>query len=257
MRYPTFPPLGPIQATCPSCGWKRLHSFYVLDGVPTNSCIMLASQVEALEFPRGVIHLCSCPKCAFVTNVRFDPQQVEYSQRYEETQSFSGTFNAFARSLAEDLIERYDLHEKEIAEIGCGKGEFLALLCELGDNRGLGIDPGCRPARLKESPAGARLQFIQEVYAPGQLSEQVDFVACRHVLEHIPDPLRFLRQIRADLGDREDVRVLIEVRDLLKQPYRDHVSDHRGGSEYHRVLLGQRVHAVFDEAMERGGHLKR
>ena len=85
-------------------------------------------------------HLCY----GFIANLAFNPALTEYSARYEETQGFSPTFNAFHRALAERLIARYDLHGKDIVEIGCGKGEFLMLLCELGGNRGVGFDPGCR-----------------------------------------------------------------------------------------------------------------
>ena len=56
----------------------------------------------------------------------------EYSGRYESTQGYSPTFNAFHERLAQDMIDRFDLHGKEIIEIGCGNGEFLVLLCELG-----------------------------------------------------------------------------------------------------------------------------
>ena len=81
------------------------------------------------------------PACGFISNVAFDPSLQEYSSGYEATQSFSPTFNAFAHRLARQLVDQYDLHGKEIIEIGCGQGEFLTTLCELGDNRGVGFDP--------------------------------------------------------------------------------------------------------------------
>jgi len=67
--------------------------------------------------------------------------------RCEETQGFSPFFRAWHEGLAQRLIDRYSLRAKKIIEIGCGKGEFLALLCDLGHNRGIGFDPAYVPER--------------------------------------------------------------------------------------------------------------
>jgi 2-polyprenyl-3-methyl-5-hydroxy-6-metoxy-1,4-benzoquinol methylase len=42
-----------------------------------------------------------------------------------------------------------------------------------------------------------------------------DFIACRHVLEHIADPATFLRQIRAWIGNRLDTVIFFEVPNAL------------------------------------------
>jgi hypothetical protein len=124
-----------------------MEIFYELERVPVHSVLLLPTREEAITYPRGDIRLGFCRACGFISNTAFDPSLHEYSERYEETQGYSPTFNAFARRLAEHLIERYDLHGKDIIEIGCGKGEFITLLCDLGGNRGIGIDPGvCRAA---------------------------------------------------------------------------------------------------------------
>ena len=39
------------------------------------------------------------------------------------------------------VTREYLRPDMELLEIGCGKGEFLHLLCEGGRNRGIGIDP--------------------------------------------------------------------------------------------------------------------
>ena len=36
-------------------------------------------------------------------------------------------------------FERYGLRKKRILEIGCGKGEFLEQICEMGDNQGVDV----------------------------------------------------------------------------------------------------------------------
>ncbi len=60
---------------------------------------------------------------------------MNYSTKCEETQGFSPMFQSFHSKLAKDLIERYDLRNKSVLEIGCGKGEFISMLCAMGRNR--------------------------------------------------------------------------------------------------------------------------
>lgn len=120
------------ELVCKCCGMPGGEPFYEVAQTPANSCLLIGSRSEALAFPCGTLRLAFCPHCGFVWNSVFDPALTEYSDKYEETQGFSPTFNRFHRQLADDLIARYGLRGKRIVEIGCGKGEFLALLCERG-----------------------------------------------------------------------------------------------------------------------------
>ncbi len=203
------------SATCHNCGALGMSIFYELEGVPVNSCLLLPSREAALAFPKGRIRLGFCESCGFISNVLFDPALVEYSGRYEETQGFSPRFAAFARDLAGRLIERYDLRDRDILEIGCGKGEFLALLCELGGNRGIGIDPSYVDSRLHSEAAG-RMRFITDFYSERYSHLTADFVCCRHTLEHIQPTQDFLRMVRRSLKDRWDTTVFFEVPDVRR-----------------------------------------
>src|SRR5688572_13082030 len=146
---------------CPSCGSADCRLFYRVDDIPVHSVLLMPSPEAAQSYRRGNLELAFCDGCGFIWNARFDAGVHEYSTRYEETQAFSETFNRFARELAVSLVEKYDLHGKHILEIGCGKGEFLVLLCELGGNTGVGIDPGVIPQRI-DSEAKDRIRFIND-----------------------------------------------------------------------------------------------
>ena len=198
------------MTTCPSCGASSMTVFYTARRVPTNSCILLSSPEEARAYPTGDIQLGFCADCGFISNVAFDPGLTEYSARYEETQGYSPTFNAFHRALAERLIERYDLHGKDVIEIGCGKGEFLMLLCELGGNRGLGFDPGVHLARI-QGPAAERVQFIADFYSDAYADHRGDFVACKMTLEHIHATGEFIGTLRRAIGDRVGTDVFFQI----------------------------------------------
>ncbi len=198
---------------CPNCGSSNFSVFHQVRSVPVHSCLLLDNQGEARAFPRGEIRLALCESCDFIFNAAYDPAMRNYSSGYEEQQSFSPRFSAFARELAADLIDRYQLKRKKILEIGCGKGDFLALLCELGGNEGIGIDPACDPGRIGWSAKGS-LKFIQDYYSEEYASLEADLVCCRHTLEHIPGTREFLSMVRRAVGNRRNTTVFFEVPDV-------------------------------------------
>jgi hypothetical protein len=189
--------------------------FYELESVPVHSVLLLPTREEALDYPKGDIALGFCRVCGFISNVAFDPSLHEYSSRYEATQAFSPTFNAFARGLATRLIDQYDLHGKTIIEIGCGQGEFLTTLCELGGNCGVGFDPAY-DSRRNESEAQDRITFIRDFYSERYADYHGDFVCCRMTLEHIRHTADFVSTVRRSLGVQSNTIVFFQVPDVKR-----------------------------------------
>jgi SAM-dependent methyltransferase len=111
--------------------------------------------------------------------------------------------------LANRLIERYNLRGKEIIEIGCGKGEFLTMICELGGNRGTGFDLSYDPAGRPQPSVD--VEFVQDYYSETYQDYQADLILCRHVLEHIEKPIGFLRSLRRTMDDERGAIVYFEV----------------------------------------------
>ncbi|MEW6743244.1 MAG: class I SAM-dependent methyltransferase [Planctomycetota bacterium] len=207
-----------FSGSCPGCGAAGPHAvFYEQQGIPVHSCLMMETREEARAFPKGDLRLAFCGACGFIWNVAFVPAHMRYlgedSSRYEETQCFSPRFRRFQTALVDRLIERYDLRGRQILEIGCGKGDFLVELCERGGNSGVGLDPAYRPERTA-SEAASRIRFLRELYSEAQADLAGDFVACRHTLEHIPEPSRFVELVRRSLHARRDVTVFFELPDV-------------------------------------------
>ncbi|MFA5364259.1 MAG: class I SAM-dependent methyltransferase, partial [Candidatus Bathyarchaeia archaeon] len=198
---------------CQSCGSQAISLFYEADNIPVHTCIMLSTPQEALRFPRGKLVLGFCNTCGFISNVAFDPSVRDYSSTYEDQQCFSSTFNVFAQNLANRLIQKHDLHNKKILEIGCGKGDFLASLCELGNNSGVGIDPAYIKDRVNTKTSD-RLTFIQDYYSDKYDNHHGDLICCRHALEHIPNTAEFVSSVRRAIGNRLDTVVFFEVPDV-------------------------------------------
>lgn len=202
-------------ASCPSCGSNHTEIFYEVLNIPVHSVLVLRTRDQALNYPRGSLKLAFCRDCGFISNTAFDPAVQEYSEQCEETQAFSPTFNSFHHRLAGYLISRYDLHHKRIIEIGCGKGEFLALLCEQGQNEGIGFDPAYMEGRL-QSTAQERLAFIKDFYSEKYAHYRGDFYCCKMTLEHIPDVSRFIRTLRNAIGDHLETKVFFQVPDVTR-----------------------------------------
>lgn len=203
------------QKTCPNCLQSELEIFYEVHRVPVHSVLLMPTRQVAVSYPKGDIALGFCRECGFITNTLFDPTVHEYSGNYEETQGFSPTFRAFHKRLAESLIAKYELRNKKIVEIGCGKGEFLSLICELGGNQGIGFDPAF-VAERNPAAKDVDVTFIADFYSEKYAHVGADFFCCKMTLEHIPDTAHFIQTVRRAVGDRRDSIVFFQVPDARR-----------------------------------------
>lgn len=214
-RVPPAPASAYAPPTCcPVCDSEQTHPIFERTGVPIHIGIQWPSAEEARRCSRGDIALHYCSRCEHVFNAAFEPSQVEYDEAYDNALDYSTRFRQYLNDLATGLVERHDLHGKDLVEVGCGKGAFLTLLARLGENRAVGFDPSYEPGRL--SPAETeQVTFVRDYYSDRYASAYpADFVCCRHVLEHVPDPIEFLRSIRLSAGGTDGAAVYFEVPNL-------------------------------------------
>ena len=202
-----------LDHPCPACGARGLEGFYRQHGVPSHSCLLMSTEQEAQRFPRGDIELALCPRCGFICNTAVDVSLQAYSSTYEETQGFSPRFQRFAHELARRVVEKYDVRGKDVLEIGCGKGEFLVDVCEIGGNRGVGVDPAVVEERVETS---AEVRFIADYWSERYADLTGDLVVCRHTLEHVQPVGDFMRLLRRTIGERLDTVVLFELPDVMR-----------------------------------------
>ena len=192
----------------------HLEMFFETYDIPIHCNVLHATLNDAVNTPRGDMQLGFCCDCGHIYNFAFDPKCVQYTGSYENSLHFSPHFQNYAESLARNLVERYDLRGKDIIEIGCGKGEFLKLLCELGDNRGLGFDASY-VAEDADKSSRERFTVIRDLYSERYANHKADFIYCRHVLEHIHSPRDFLSTVRQSIGNRVRTVVFFEVPNVL------------------------------------------
>lgn len=117
---------------------------------------------------------------------------------YENSLSGSERFGEYDEALTAALIERYQLRDRLIVEVGCGRGQFLRALCERGGNSGVGFDPSY--SQDEDTPELQNLVIYPEVYGARRRKVNADLICSRHTLEHVEDPRGFLFSIRTAMA---------------------------------------------------------
>lgn len=197
------------ESACLICGSKKLKQFFDLHDAPVNVCVQWPTEQEALECPKADTKLALCQSCGFIWNTVFDKTLLNYSQAYENSLFYSTLYQEYTDTLVRRLIKRYNLHDKTVIDIGCGKGDFLFLLCRLGGNKGIGFDTSFEGSNCDcQVPEDA--QVIQDFYSEKYAEYKSDLICSRYVLEHVEDPRAFLKMIRNSIGDHKSV-VYFEV----------------------------------------------
>lgn len=199
---------------CPACTNKGLLLFFEVHNVPVDCTVVFETREEAFKTPHGNITLGLCKACGYIHNIDFDPSLLESRGSYEDQQGFSPTFKKYAENLANDLIRKYGLEKKLILEIGCGKGDFLQLICRRGRNRGIGIDPKADRKRVQDELG--QLEFLNELYSEEHGRYRADLICCRHTLEHIHYPAEFVITIRHSILSPLKTPVVIELPDVTR-----------------------------------------
>jgi SAM-dependent methyltransferase len=161
---------------------------------------------EASRVPRRDIALVQCANCGLVFNSEFDPNAIPYDERYENRQCFSPAFQQHLDALAQSLIARHNLRGGRILEIGCGKGDFLRLICAAAPAQGAGFDTTYE-GPLRE----ANVEFHRQYATPANVNGSFGALICRHVIEHVPNIGAFLSELHSLARAAGDPVVVLET----------------------------------------------
>jgi len=179
--------------------------------MPSSSCVRLLYSVdhfpifqnrvydhpsEAIACPKGNIRLVQSSETGLIFNEAFNPEIMTYDASYQNEQSLSPSFRRHLDQVSN--IVRNALGFDHLIEVGCGKGFFLEMLQEQGFNI-IGFDPTYEG----DNPS------IEKKFFSSDMSLRGHGIILRHVLEHIPNPIQFLFQLKEANQGRG--RIYIEV----------------------------------------------
>jgi hypothetical protein len=163
------------------------------------------------------LELNRCRSCGFVWNEAFDSAKLQYDEKYENDQGHSNVFREHMLGRADAILKLAPAGQSlDYLEVGCGQGTFLACVAERAGRRLRNAD-GFDPAYRGSASIGASVRFHNDYFdqrTSARLSARPSVVVSRHTIEHVPDPVAFLRAIRNGLGEGSDALIFIETPDV-------------------------------------------
>lgn len=198
------------MTNCPVCRNSETKIFLKRHNIPVFQNLVLKSRSSALNVPLGELEMAVCHTCGFVFNQSFNPSLISYGQYYDNTQSYSLYFDSYLDDLVREIVQKNGVRDCRIVEVGCGKGSFLRKLVTFpaSNNIGFGFDPSYVGP---QEDLDGRLKFNKCYYNEDCINIEADIIICRHVIEHVPDPLKLLHSIRMALVASPKARVFFET----------------------------------------------
>lgn len=168
---------------------EGLRELYRQHDLPIFQNRMYDTADAARSCPKGDVHLVEDLVTGLVRNSAFDASLMDYDQAYQNEQGTSALFGRHIESVA-DLVEAC-MGRVGLVEVGCGKGTFLELLLR----RGIEV-AGFDPTYEGSNPVVRKEYFSEELGLRGE------GLVLRHVLEHIENPVSFLKRLAEANGGR-------------------------------------------------------
>lgn len=175
---------------------SSVRELYRVEQLPVFQNRMFRTQEEARECVRGDVVLVRDMETGLIFNQAFRQELMQYDADYQNEQAVSSVFREHLHEVSSIISKHF--HNQTLIEVGCGKGYFLEHLSALGFKI-TGLDPTYE----ESSPNVIKAYFTPEI------GLSADGIILRHVLEHVQNPVDFLKHIADSNGGAG--RVYIEV----------------------------------------------
>lgn len=212
-------------------------TLFEVNNVPAYQNKMFGTREAALACPTGNVVLAQDAASGLVSNIAYDPQLLRYDESYQNEQGVSRQFHEHLQQVLGKVAAAFG--RGDILEVGCGKGLFVEMM------RSHGLQ-----ARGLDDAYEGNAPYIEKRHFGTAPETPADTIVLRHVLEHIPQPLRFLRMIADANHNRGLIYIEVPCFDWIMQRrawfdvFYEHVNYFRL-SDFHRM---------FDDVVD-SGHL--
>jgi hypothetical protein len=177
--------------SCIVCGSTLTKQIFQVDPQPLFALNLPKSAEmsrKALRFPMN-FHLCM--SCGHVFNIEFNEAQVPYAEDSNLMYNRGYTWELHMRDLIQRISGFWDGDGVAI-DIGCGDGQFFSMLSkEMPQTKCIGYEPGVEADKIKD------FEVVRDYFNPQRdlAIHKPELIVCRHVVEHLADPRRFLDDI--------------------------------------------------------------
>jgi 2-polyprenyl-3-methyl-5-hydroxy-6-metoxy-1,4-benzoquinol methylase len=193
---------------CLLCNSTEGSFFFLKPAIPIFLGVYPTSFSKPEKFP---VALWQCIRCGFVQQEISD-SLIRFLQKIYSQDSFISTppgissWGNYRAKVISDYLERFLESPGSILEIGCQSGFLLSELQKKFSCRAVGIEPGS----VQSVPEN--ITFINDFFPSESLGDaKFDVIICQAVIEHVFDPLAFLKSIKKHLNPSGIV--LIQVPD--------------------------------------------
>jgi len=182
--------------------------------------------LKSLKNDKGSdLNLFQCSSCGLA---QLSEKPVAYYKEVIRASSFSDEMKKFRSEQFISWVDKYALKDKNILEVGCGKGEYLSILKQTEVSLAHGIEYS------KESVSScinSGLSVTKGFFGDENFvlpKQKYNGFLCLNFMEHWPNPNKVLERLKENLS--EDAVGIIEVPNfdmILKQGlYSEFISDH-------------------------------
>lgn len=240
---------------CVLCGAADARPVWSVDKAPLYP--FRPVEKAGSDFGFGRLAIVECERCGHLYNAAFDAEGADdlYSSFVLTNQPVSPSMLKAVETVAETILH----HAKprpSVLEIGGGGGALSLQLARDASEVHL-VEPS--RAVTAERFAGSGVTFHNTMFPAASLGLRTfDVVACRQVIEHVPEPAPFLAALRAQLSDDGIAYLELPSAEYIRQ-HRSIVDFHYPHVHYYRrsemtALLRRAGFAILDVIDIKDGH---
>ncbi len=183
---------------CPVCEGVKFTELIDFGVIPSSWNLLQAPETPCCQASHKFEF---CSTCALIRRIIGNSEIPNYQ---EIDRCTAPQMPTYVPTIIDQLCARLPNKDVFIADIGGNDGAFLGMVAQKGYRRLLNVEPSSRLA-LASAESGCLVENVHfnasEAQRIATRHGQAGAIFCRHVLEHVPDPLEVLAGIRQLLSD--------------------------------------------------------